>query len=99
MKADAIMTLPELYYKPRSVEQLVAYLEVISSAAPALPLVYYHFPMMSGVDRKKIQKLFFRLLGGANGLYFWWSASNICPPPLWTTPSSNSKTSLFIEKI
>ncbi|KOB76588.1 putative N-acetyl neuraminate lyase, partial [Operophtera brumata] len=48
--ADAMMTLPELYYKPRNVEQLVTYLQTVSSAAPALPLVYYHFPMMSGVD-------------------------------------------------
>ncbi|KAJ0173517.1 hypothetical protein K1T71_010666 [Dendrolimus kikuchii] len=48
--ADAIMTLPELYYKPRTVEHLVSYLAVVAKAAPSLPLIYYHFPMMSGVD-------------------------------------------------
>ncbi|KAG6455281.1 hypothetical protein O3G_MSEX009133 [Manduca sexta] len=48
-RADAIMTLPELYHKPRMVEQLVSYLEIVSKAAPSLPLIYYHFPMMSGV--------------------------------------------------
>ncbi|KOB65439.1 putative N-acetyl neuraminate lyase, partial [Operophtera brumata] len=42
--------LPDVIELPRNVEQLVAYLQTVSSAAPALPLVYYHFPMMSGVD-------------------------------------------------
>ncbi|XP_063367650.1 N-acetylneuraminate lyase-like [Cydia amplana] len=50
LKADAIMTLPEIYYKPKTVEHLVDYLHAVSSAAPSLPLLYYHFPMMSGVD-------------------------------------------------
>ncbi|XP_026333315.1 N-acetylneuraminate lyase-like [Hyposmocoma kahamanoa] len=49
-KADAIMTLPEIYYKPRNVDSLVSYLEDVSHAAPSLPLLYYHFPMMSGVN-------------------------------------------------
>ncbi|XP_072929491.1 N-acetylneuraminate lyase-like [Epargyreus clarus] len=50
VKVDAIMTLPELYFKPRTPEQLVSYLEVVAKAAPSLPLLYYNFPMMSGVD-------------------------------------------------
>ncbi|KAL0868964.1 hypothetical protein ABMA27_007291 [Loxostege sticticalis] len=50
INADAIMTLPELYFKPKTSEQLVDYLELVSQAAPSLPLIYYHFPMMSGVD-------------------------------------------------
>lgn len=44
------MTLPELYFKPKTPEQLVGYLERVATAAPSLPLLYYHFPMMSGVD-------------------------------------------------
>ncbi|KAJ8714179.1 hypothetical protein PYW08_007799 [Mythimna loreyi] len=48
--ADGMMTLPELYYKPKTVEQLVCYLQSVSEAAPNLPLIYYHFPMMTGVD-------------------------------------------------
>ncbi|XP_028031357.1 N-acetylneuraminate lyase-like [Bombyx mandarina] len=59
VEVDAIMTLPELYYKPRNVEQLVSYLETVSKAAPTLPLIYYHFPMMSGVDLN--MKRFFAL--------------------------------------
>ncbi|XP_045502873.1 N-acetylneuraminate lyase-like [Colias croceus] len=49
-KVDGIMTLPELYFRPRTADQLVAYLEVVSNAAPSLPLIYYHFPMMTGVN-------------------------------------------------
>ncbi|XP_028166060.1 N-acetylneuraminate lyase-like [Ostrinia furnacalis] len=50
VNADAIMSLPELYFKPKTPTQLVDYLEIVSQAAPSLPLIYYHFPMMSGVD-------------------------------------------------
>ncbi|CAK1550421.1 unnamed protein product [Leptosia nina] len=49
-KVDAIMTLPELYFRPRTADHLVSYLEVINNAAPSLPLLYYHFPMMTGVN-------------------------------------------------
>ncbi|XP_073950219.1 N-acetylneuraminate lyase-like isoform X2 [Choristoneura fumiferana] len=58
MKADAIMTLPELYFKPQSTEQLVNYLKIVSKAAPSLPLIYYHFPMMSGVQVKNVPEFF-----------------------------------------
>ncbi|CAH0594378.1 unnamed protein product [Chrysodeixis includens] len=47
---DGIMTLPELYYKPKDEHQLVDYLEAVSKVAPTLPLIYYHFPMMTGVN-------------------------------------------------
>ncbi|XP_053613384.1 N-acetylneuraminate lyase-like [Plodia interpunctella] len=47
---DAIMTLPELYFKPKCCSRLVDYLDLVAKAAPSLPLLYYHFPMMSGVD-------------------------------------------------
>ncbi|CAG9789450.1 unnamed protein product [Diatraea saccharalis] len=48
--ADGMMTLPELYFKPKTPTKLVDYLEEISAAAPTVPLIYYHFPAMSGVD-------------------------------------------------
>ncbi|KAH9643028.1 hypothetical protein HF086_013589 [Spodoptera exigua] len=50
LNVDGIMALPELYYKPKTVDQLIGYLHKVSSAAPTLPLLYYHFPMMSGVN-------------------------------------------------
>ncbi|XP_045532815.1 N-acetylneuraminate lyase-like isoform X1 [Pieris brassicae] len=49
-KVDAIMTLPELYFRPKTAEHLVSYLEIVNKAAPSLPLLYYHFPMMTGVN-------------------------------------------------
>ncbi|XP_059047687.1 N-acetylneuraminate lyase-like isoform X2 [Achroia grisella] len=48
--ANCIMTLPELYFRPRTCEELVSYLELVSKAAPTLPLLYYHYPMISRVD-------------------------------------------------
>nr|XP_049704876.1 N-acetylneuraminate lyase [Helicoverpa armigera] len=57
LKADGIMTLPELYYKLKTVDQLVCYLQQVSGAAPTLPIIYYHFPMMTGVD-VSMNKLF-----------------------------------------
>ncbi|KAM3960482.1 N-acetylneuraminate lyase-like [Aphomia sociella] len=53
--ADCIMTLPELYFKPKTCDHLVSYLEIVSKAAPTLPLLYYHFPMMSGVDVNMVE--------------------------------------------
>ncbi|XP_022121419.2 N-acetylneuraminate lyase-like [Pieris rapae] len=49
-KVDAIMTLPELYFRPKTAEHLVSYLELVNKAAPSLPLLYYHFPLMTGVN-------------------------------------------------
>ncbi|KAF9806884.1 hypothetical protein SFRURICE_005841 [Spodoptera frugiperda] len=39
LNVDGIMTLPELYYKPRTVDQLISYLQTVSAAAPTLPLI------------------------------------------------------------
>ncbi|CAH1637870.1 unnamed protein product [Spodoptera littoralis] len=50
LNVDGIMTLPELYYKPRTVDQLISYLQKVTAAAPTQPLLYYDFPMMSGVN-------------------------------------------------
>ncbi|XP_072929726.1 N-acetylneuraminate lyase-like isoform X2 [Epargyreus clarus] len=49
VKVDAILTLPELYFKPKNAEELVDYLHVVANAAPSTPLVYYNNPGMSGV--------------------------------------------------
>ena len=48
--ADAISTLPPLYYKLKSLETLIDCLNEISSAAPILPLFYYHIPSLTGMD-------------------------------------------------
>lgn len=46
---DAIATLPPTYHKPPDEEQLVKYLQEVSSAAPNTPLLYYEYNIASGV--------------------------------------------------
>ncbi|XP_013171074.1 PREDICTED: N-acetylneuraminate lyase-like [Papilio xuthus] len=48
--ADSLLTLPELYFKPDSVDTLVDYVELVANAAPNLPVLYYHIPSMSKVE-------------------------------------------------
>ncbi|CAF4867728.1 unnamed protein product [Pieris macdunnoughi] len=47
---DSLLTLPELYFKPKTVTELVNYVELVSNAAPNLPVLYYHIPSMSKVE-------------------------------------------------
>ncbi|XP_060535266.1 N-acetylneuraminate lyase-like isoform X2 [Cylas formicarius] len=47
--ADALLCLPELYYKPKTNQQLIEYLKVVGDAAPNTPLFYYNFPLMTNV--------------------------------------------------
>ncbi|XP_072174972.1 N-acetylneuraminate lyase-like [Diadema setosum] len=46
--ADAIATLPPLFYKPSNTDSLVKYLQQVASAAPHTPFFYYHNPFMVG---------------------------------------------------
>ncbi|XP_063628104.1 N-acetylneuraminate lyase-like [Cydia splendana] len=48
--ADSLLTLPELYFKPKTVDDLVSYVELVAQAAPKLPVLYYHIPFMSKVE-------------------------------------------------
>ncbi|XP_026494372.2 N-acetylneuraminate lyase-like [Vanessa tameamea] len=47
---DSLLTLPELYFKPQSISDLVSYVELVAKAAPNLPVLYYHIPGMSKVE-------------------------------------------------
>ena len=49
IKADSILCLPELYFKPSTSEQLKDYLRLVSLAAPNTPLLYYHIPIFTNV--------------------------------------------------
>jgi len=46
---SAIGCLPNLFPKPRSVEDLVDWCKLIAEAAPKTPFFYYHIPGFSGV--------------------------------------------------
>ncbi|KAI8424852.1 hypothetical protein MSG28_006774 [Choristoneura fumiferana] len=48
--ADSLLTLPELYFKPKNVDELVSYVAWVAEAAPSLPVLYYHIPSMSKVE-------------------------------------------------
>ncbi|KAG5669321.1 hypothetical protein PVAND_017209 [Polypedilum vanderplanki] len=50
IEVDGVLCLPELYFKPKTIEKLVGYLKEISKFCPTRPLYYYHIPMFVSVD-------------------------------------------------
>ncbi|XP_050306124.1 N-acetylneuraminate lyase-like [Anthonomus grandis grandis] len=48
--ADSLLCLPDLYFKPKTPQDLIDYLKNVAAAAPNTPLLYYHIPMWSAVD-------------------------------------------------
>ncbi|CAO1355196.1 unnamed protein product [Diamesa serratosioi] len=50
LKVDGILCLPELYFKPKSISQLVDYMKNISTHCQDIPLYYYHMPKNTQVD-------------------------------------------------
>ncbi|XP_076655784.1 N-acetylneuraminate lyase A [Halictus rubicundus] len=50
IKADSILCLPELYFKPTTAPQLTEYLQMVGKAAPNTPLFYYHIQMFTNVN-------------------------------------------------
>lgn len=49
LRVDAVMVMPDLFFKPCVVEDLVMYIKDICMRMPTRPLFYYHIPMMTGV--------------------------------------------------
>jgi N-acetylneuraminate lyase len=50
LQVDGVLCLPDLYFKPKSIQKLVEYLKDISAYCPNTPLYYYHIPMFTQVD-------------------------------------------------
>lgn len=50
LNVDGVLCLPELYFKPKSIEKLVDYLSDLSLYCPDIPLYYYHIPKFTEVD-------------------------------------------------
>lgn len=46
---DAVLCLPDLFFKPTCVEDLVHYMKEIALCCPTRPLLYYHIPAFTGV--------------------------------------------------
>lgn len=57
--ADAISSVAAFYFKPVSVQNLVACMAEIASAAPRLPFYYYHMPSLTGVGMDMVEFLKF----------------------------------------
>lgn len=49
---SSILCLPDLFFNPKTVDDLIHYLKFVSHAAPNTPLFYYHIPSFTGVNRK-----------------------------------------------
>lgn len=49
LKVDAVMLMPDLFYRPRTEEDLVLFLKDIMIHMPTRPVLYYHIPMMTEV--------------------------------------------------
>lgn len=49
--ADAVLCLPDLFFKPQCEEDLVDYLKTVAEHCPTRPLFYYHFPIFTKVNR------------------------------------------------
>uniref|UniRef100_A0A1B6CQ74 N-acetylneuraminate lyase n=1 Tax=Clastoptera arizonana TaxID=38151 RepID=A0A1B6CQ74_9HEMI len=48
--ASAILCLAELFHRPQNVDQLVSYLQEVGKSAPNTPLLYYHYPSITGIN-------------------------------------------------
>ncbi|KAL7828972.1 hypothetical protein SRHO_G00326060 [Serrasalmus rhombeus] len=48
--ADAIAVISPFFFKPINAEALRRFLQEVASAAPKLPLYYYHIPSITGVN-------------------------------------------------
>ncbi|XP_055298417.1 N-acetylneuraminate lyase B-like [Sitodiplosis mosellana] len=49
LKVDAVMVTPDLFYKPKTEEDLMYYLKDIMARMPTRPMFYYHIPMFTQV--------------------------------------------------
>lgn len=49
LQVDAVMVLPDNYYKPYVVDDLVKYIKDIHAYMPSRPLLYYHIPFLTNV--------------------------------------------------
>ncbi|XP_060535454.1 N-acetylneuraminate lyase-like isoform X2 [Cylas formicarius] len=45
--ADSLLCLPEIYYKPKTTKELVAYFKLVSASAPETPLIFYNSPTIT----------------------------------------------------
>lgn len=57
LKVSSILCLPDFFFRPTSINELVDYLKVVSKAAPNTPLFYYNYPALNGVKLDMVKFL------------------------------------------
>jgi N-acetylneuraminate lyase len=57
LKPFAVAAMPPTFFRPGSIDALVATCAEIASAAGSLPFYYYHIPSMTGVDLSMVRFL------------------------------------------
>ncbi|XP_064536820.1 N-acetylneuraminate lyase-like isoform X2 [Drosophila montana] len=55
VRVSGVVTLPELFYRPRNVDQLVGYCQHVATRCRTRPFFYYHMPSMTGVDLDMVE--------------------------------------------
>lgn len=50
--ADAVLLLPDLFWRPRSEEALMEYCGRVAKHCDRTPVLYYHYPAQTGVERE-----------------------------------------------
>ncbi|XP_011188424.2 N-acetylneuraminate lyase B [Zeugodacus cucurbitae] len=50
LNANGVVCLPELFYKPKDVQQLVGYCKIVARNCSPIPFIYYHLPRYTGVQ-------------------------------------------------
>jgi len=50
LKVDAVMMMPDMFYKPMTEEDLMMYMKDVMMHMPTRPVMYYHIPMMTHVN-------------------------------------------------
>lgn len=59
LKVDAVMMMPDMFYKPMTEEDLMMYMKDVMTHMPTRPVMYYHIPMMTGVHSKYSKHFFY----------------------------------------
>ncbi|XKL68311.1 hypothetical protein PGB90_003802 [Kerria lacca] len=57
LQVDSILCLPDMFFRPTIIKELIDYLKIVSAAAPKTPLFYYNYPALTGVNLDMVKFL------------------------------------------
>jgi len=72
LMVDAVMIMPDTFYHPYSIEDMVMYMKDIATRMPTRPIMYYHMPSMTHIhiDLLHFVELMERELRTFTGIYY-----------------------------